>query len=229
MAEVPYSRWINFISAFAKPGDKIIDVGCGTGTVTCALALKGYQVVGLDPSPEMLSAARFKADQLGLSVNWLQQRFVQLNLRADMIISTCDGINHILNLRELVHFFRRAFRCLNPGGCLIFDFNTEFKYRRLLASGTFAWEIPGLNVVWQNNYSTPYNRAVIMLYKRQAPDIYAKSTLEIVQRCYPLSSLVYYLRQSGFSKISVWNNYKGKLKSTRVPRITVVAHKIKES
>ena len=233
MGDVPYNRWIRFIDRharlLAKPRIRIIDAGCGTGTVTIGLGLLGHEMVGIDECPEMLSAARFKADQNNLSAQWIQQRFSDLQTEADLVICTCDGINHIPSVKELVGFFSRASSMLNPNGYFIFDINSPHKYRNLLANNIFAWQMPGLDVVWTNKFSHPVNYASITMYSHLKDDLYSKSELEIIQRCYTLSSLLYYLRQSSFKLTGLWNNYGGRLKSLTSPRITLVAQKVRRS
>lgn len=229
MADVPYSRWVKFISVFAdkipKSQVKIIDAGCGTGTISVALSQRGYCVTGLDSSPEMLMAAENKAKNLRLSINWVEQSIVNLDAEADMIICTCDGINHLISLKNLAAFFLRASQCLGRNGYLIFDINSPYKFRNLLSDNTFAWGVSGLDIVWSNLYSPPINRAVLTLYRQQINGTYLKIMCEIIERCYALETLLYYLCRCRFRVIGMWDNYGKRLEGLNVSRITVVAQK----
>lgn len=227
MIDVPYTRWISFISRRArepKSSVRIVDAGCGTGTVALGLAKKGYNVMGVDQSAEMLSIAIQKSMREHTDVQWRLGSFVRLKTSADLVISTCDGVNHLLSLKDLVGFFSHAYNCLKDSGFLIFDINTTHKFRNILADNCFAWGIPGTYVIWKNYFSWPYNQANVNLFQL---DTLVKTRFSIVQRCYTLASLIYYLKQVGFYKIELWNNYKNPLKHLDVHRITVVAKKTK--
>jgi SAM-dependent methyltransferase len=225
MQGLPYWRWADFIHRYAQnfgKGATILDAGCGAGTVTLALARRGYRVVGIDGSAEMLAQARAKdgADR----VTWLHTSFWGVKLPCHVFISTCDGVNHLCTVQELVRFFRHAYSCLCPGGYLIFDINSPYKFQHILARETFYWRVPGLDLVWINQYTPPINRAHIILYEGGQSN-YQKVNLAIEERCYTPSSLLYYLRRVGFRRISLWNNYRGRLRSLRASRITLVAQK----
>lgn len=225
MRGLPYHRWAEFIHKYARDFGKgaiIIDVGCGTGTVALALARRGHRVVGIDGSAEMLAQARAKAG--AARVTWLQNSFWGVELPCNVVISTCDGVNHLCRVQDLVRFFRHAHSCLTPGGYLIFDINSPYKYQHILAQETFYWRIPGLDLVWANEYNAPINRANLVLYEG-GQGKYQKVNLQIVERCYTPSSLLYYLQQVGFKRTSLWNNYQCKLRSARASRITLVAQK----
>lgn len=109
MTDVPYRRWIKFIANLAgeipKSSVRIVDAGCGTGTVAIGLAKQGYNVMGIDQSLEMLGKARQKSMRRPIDVQWRQGSFVRLKTRVDLVISTCDGVNHLLTLKDLVGFF----------------------------------------------------------------------------------------------------------------------------
>lgn len=227
MQDVPYQRWTGFISKIARSGGKdvrILDAGCGTGTVALALAMRGYSVIGIDESVEMLAIAQAKASAANLPVTWLHNTLWAVQLPCDIIISTCDGVNHLLKVGDVIRFFHQAYANLVWGGYLIFDINSPYKFKRILADNTFYWSISGLDVVWVNEYKAAINRANISLYEGCAGN-FIKSTVEINERCYEPSTLLYYLRKCGFRKASLWNNYQGKLRSARVSRMTLVAQK----
>lgn len=228
MGDVPYSRWAKFIAGFARslsrPDVKVLDVGCGTGTIALDLAKRGFLVTGIDSSIDMLEIAQAKSRGMGLPVNWKLGSFCSISDQADLVISTCDGVNHLLSIKELVGFTKSAYVCLADEGYLIFDINSPAKYQLTLGNRLFSWGSPELHVIWRNFYVPPFNQAAITLFQRGTKHI---SRFQILQRCYTPSSLVYYLKQTGFSNIQLWDNYKTRLKTMAVPRITVVAQKNK--
>lgn len=230
MEDVPYGRWINFISAIAAKMPtaqvKIVDAGCGTGTVALGLRQRGFSVVGLDRSSEMLALARSKADEMSLNLPLLHSDLIDLNLSADMVISTCDGINHLLTPKEVIKFFRRTHTCLNVGGYLIFDINSPYKYRQILANNVFAWNKNEIDVVWVNQYTAPINHAEIAIYSHMEKSCWSKADFSILQRCHQLSTLIYYLQHTGFRLEGLWENYSRRSITPTAQRITFVAQKI---
>lgn len=226
MEDVPYSRWVKFIAGYARslsrPDVKILDVGCGTGTIALDLAKRGFWVTGIDSSIDMLKIAQSKSQGMRLPVHWNLGSFGSISAQADLVISTCDGVNHLLSIKELVGFFKSVYLCLANEGYLIFDINTPAKYQLTLGNRLFSWGIPELHVIWRNLFIPPFNQAAITIFQSRTKLI---SRFQILQRCYKPSSLIYYLEQTGFSNIQLWDNYKARLKTMAVPRITVVAQK----
>ncbi len=224
LATMPYRRWIDFIALRARSltvdNPRIVDLGCGTGRVAAGLAQRGFSVTGVDNSSEMLAMAAARCRD----VTWLEQDYRQLNLAADLFSCTCDGFNHITKPTELVAVLVRLHRLLSPGGLLIFDVNTEKKYRRQLADNSFHFQYPDFNVMWDNNFQDPYNYANLTLFQRQGGG-FSRYQAEIVQRCYPLKTLLYYLYKAGFDPVGLYNNYRPGHDLTVARRLTVVARK----
>lgn len=111
----------------AKPRT-VLDLACGEGTFAVEMARRGYQVTGVDLSPEMLEFAQDKAKQAGVEVRFIQQDMRQLNLdeRFDLVTCWYDSLNYLLEYDELVRTFRNVAQVLNPGGLFIFDMNSRY-------------------------------------------------------------------------------------------------------
>lgn len=156
MAETPYSRWMDNIEALWKRhGLKpklVADLGCGTGTVAIGLAGRGYDMTGIDASIEMLREAREK-DEKG-AVLFLNQDMRELDLYGtmDSIISTCDAMNYLESGEDLLQVFKLVNNFLDPRGLFIFDMNTEYKFRHVLADNTFAAADEDSAFIWENTY-----------------------------------------------------------------------------
>ena len=113
----------------------VVDLGCGTGTLTELLYQKGYDCIGVDNSEEMLGIAMEKKVESGSEILYLHQDMRELDLYSTVgtVISVCDSVNYILEEEELLQVFRLVNNYLDPGGVFVFDLNTEYKYRELLA------------------------------------------------------------------------------------------------
>ena len=133
----------------------VADLGCGTGELTLRLAEKGYDMIAIDLSPDMLSTLREKAEDASLSnILLLNQDIAQLDLYGTVraIVSTFDTFNHIGPLAQLQQAIVRAALFLEPGGVFLFDMNTPYKHQEILANNTFEIEIEDGVCTWKNTY-----------------------------------------------------------------------------
>ena len=117
----------------AVPVRTVLDLACGTGTIACLLARRGYEVLAADGSEEMLAQAAAKAGELERPPLFLQQDMTRLRLAepVDAVVSTLDSLNYLTRERDLLETFRRVRRWLRPGGMFLFDLNTPYKFRRM--------------------------------------------------------------------------------------------------
>lgn len=132
----------------------VVDLGCGTGTLTQMLYKMGYDMIGVDNSQEMLSVAMEKRDREGSHILYLLQDMRELELYSTVgtILSVCDSINYILDEEELLEVFQLVNNYLYPGGLFIFDFNTVFKYSEVIGDVTIAENRENCSFIWENYY-----------------------------------------------------------------------------
>lgn len=132
----------------------ILDLGCGTGTITLKMAKAGYDMIGVDLSCEMLDIARAKAEKENADILFLNQDMTEFELygTVDAIISSMDSINYITDENDLARLFGLCRNYLNPGGIMIFDINSEYKLKEIIANNTFVSETDDIFYVWQNNF-----------------------------------------------------------------------------
>lgn len=169
MDETPYAEWCAFLDAALKryrikdgtddelllqEQNAVLDLGCGTGTLTELLAAKGYDMIGIDNSQEMLQRAMEKKERSGLDILYLQQDMRQFELYGTVgaVISVCDSLNYLLSEEELLTVFRLVENYLYPGGVFIFDFNTVYKYETILGDTTIAENREDCSFIWDNYY-----------------------------------------------------------------------------
>lgn len=137
MADGAYRRRAAFLDRRLRkspiPVETVLDLACGTGTIACLLAEKGYEVLAADGSGEMLTQAAAKAEGLDRPPLFLQQAMPRLRLArpVDAVVSTLDSLNYLTAERDLKETFRRVRRALKPGGLFLFDVNTPYKLRRM--------------------------------------------------------------------------------------------------
>lgn len=137
MQEIDYTAFVDFYeSIFAKIGlnpKLILDLGCGTGNITLPMARRGYEMIGLDLSAEMLQQGMEKAKAENLDILFLNQDMTEFELygTVDAMVCALDGVNYLTQDGDLTKLLRLLHYYLNPGGILIFDINTPYKIRSL--------------------------------------------------------------------------------------------------
>ena len=155
MDNVPYEEWCGYIkSLLTEQGVKeglVLDLGCGTGSLTELLAAAGYDMIGVDASEEMLELAYEKKAVSGSDILYLCQDMRELELygTVEAVISVCDCMNYILEYEDLVQVFRLVNNYLDPGGVFIFDLNTEYKYETVMGDRVIAEDREDAAFIWE--------------------------------------------------------------------------------
>ena len=159
MDNVPYEEWAAYVrgilTEYGIGSGLVLDLGCGTGSLTECLARAGYDMIGVDSSEDMLEIAMDKRGCSGLDILYLLQDMREFELYGTVraVVSICDSMNYILDYADLVQVFRLVNNYLDPGGIFIFDLNTEYKYEALMGSRTFAEDREDGSFIWYNEYS----------------------------------------------------------------------------
>ena len=159
MDNVPYEEWAAYVrgilTEYGIGSGLVLDLGCGTGSLTECLARAGYDMIGVDSSEDMLEIAMDKRGRSGLDILYLCQDMREFELYGTVraVVSICDSMNYILDYADLVQVFRLVNNYLDPGGIFIFDLNTEYKYEALMGSRTFAEDREDGSFIWYNEYS----------------------------------------------------------------------------
>ena len=158
MDNVPYGEWARHIrEKLCEHGVTdgiVLDLGCGTGTMTERLAGYGYDMIGVDNSEEMLELAMEKKTESGYDILYLLQdmRGFELYGTVRAVVSVCDSVNYITEPDELEEVFRLVNNYLDPKGIFLFDFNTVHKYRDLIGDSTIAEDRGVCSFIWDNRY-----------------------------------------------------------------------------
>ena len=158
MDNVPYEEWGGYIHdllcGYGVRDGIVLDLGCGTGTMTELLAGYGYDMIGVDNSEDMLELAMEKRIASGHDILYLLQDMREFELYGTVraVVSVCDSVNYITEPEELREVFRLVNNYLDPGGIFLFDFNTEYKYREVLGDRTIAEDRGGCSFIWDNCY-----------------------------------------------------------------------------
>ena len=211
MDNVPYGEWAEYIySLLCDHGVKdgiLLDLGCGTGTMTELLAGYGYDMIGVDNSVEMLELAMEKRDRSGHDILYLMQDMREFELYGTVraAVSVCDSVNYITEADELAGVFRLVNNYLDPGGIFLFDFNTDYKYREVMGDCTIAEDRGECSFIWDNYYyeQEKINEYDLTLFIRDAEHsredvpLYRKFRETHYQRGYTLTEICGLIEKAG--------------------------------
>lgn len=192
--------------ALLQEKNLVVDLGCGTGTMTGLLAAKGYDMVGIDNSGEMLALAIEKRDRAGEKILYLEQdmRELELYCTAGTVISVCDSLNYLLTEEDLEQTFRLVNNYLYPGGIFIFDFNTVYKYEQVIGDTTIAENRDDCSFIWENYYDADeaVNEYDLTIFVREESGLYRKFEETHYQRGYTLQTMQRILEQAGMEFVT---------------------------
>lgn len=230
MDNVPYEEWCEYLAGLldeygVKEGI-LLDLGCGTGSLTELLAQKGYDMIGVDNSEDMLEIAVEKREKSGLDILYLMQDMREFELYGTVqaAVSICDSINYITEYEELVQVFSLVNNYLDPDGIFIFDCNTEYKYEELLADNVIAENREDGSFIWENYYyeDERMNEYDLTLFIKEGEQ-YSKYEETHYQRCYNLEEIKSALECAGMKLEAVYDAFTREAPKPDSERIYIIA------
>ena len=231
MDNVPYEEWADYLEERLKEyGVKdglVLELGCGTGSMTELLAEKGYDMSGVDNSEDMLEIAMEKRIESGHDILYLLQNMQEFELYGTVkaVVSVCDSVNYITEKAELEEVFRLVNNYLDPQGIFIFDFNTEYKYREILGNQVIAEDREECSFIWENYYdhTSMINEYELTLFVQEEDDLYRKYQESHFQKAYTLRDIRSMIEASGLKFVTAYDAYTQKAPMHNSERITVIA------
>ena len=213
--DVEYRRRADYLTRqfhrSALPVETVLDLACGTGTMACLLAERGYRMIAVDGSEEMLTQAAWKAAALEQPPMFLHQSMPRLHLgmEVDAAISTLDALNYLTRTADLRETLRRVYRWLRPGGLFLFDVNTPYKLRRMDGQ-VYLDETEDSYCVWRAVYDRRHSlcRYGMDLFQRLEGDTWERSFEEHVERAYTPQELSGWLMDAGFAQVGQFGNLR---------------------
>lgn len=234
MDDVPYQEWCGYlVEILREQGIRdglALDLGCGTGKLTRLLAEKGYDMIGVDASAEMLEIAAQKNPDG--RILYLQQDMRELELYGTVaaVVCICDSMNYLLEYEELVRVLRLVDNYLDPGGILIFDMNTSYKYREILGEQTIAENREEGSFIWDNYYDEEQqiNEYDLTLFIREENGCYRKYEETHFQRAYEIEAVKKAVHEAGMQLLSVYDAWTRSAPKEDSERVCFVAKEIKK-
>lgn len=206
----------------------VLDLGCGTGTLTELMYRKGYDMIGVDFSQEMLNIALDKKEKSGSNILYLCQDMRELDLYSTIgtVISACDSVNYLLEEDEVIETFRLVNNYLYPGGLFIFDFNTVYKYEQVIGDITIAENREDCSFIWDNFYHedehiNEYDLTIFV--KEGKEELFRKFEETHYQRGYTLEEMKSFVAAAGLEFIKAIDADTHKAPKADSERIYIIA------
>ncbi len=205
-----YDRMGNFLHEvfyqYSKTGNEdqrpiVLDAGCGTGACSVKLANKGFDVIGLDISPEMLQKAMEQPD--ADKVQWICQDMSDMDLfgTVQAVFSMTDSVNHLLEEDELEGFFRGASLFTEKGGLLVFDYLTEEYFTREIDGNVFCQEDENSCLVWSGEVEEGFCYYDITCFEKEG-EYFTRSCDSVTERIWQPAVLESALKAAGYSVLA---------------------------
>lgn len=200
------SRMDEINSLFQKYSDNtdekiLLDLACGTGSMSEEAEKLGYDVIGVDCSEEMLFEAVNKKYEKALDIQYVKQDMRKLDLYGGVDITICilDSLNHLPGFEDVKKVFERVFMFTNEGGLFIFDMNTPYKHRNVLADNAFIFETEDVFVAWENEFSEKDCKVDITLnFFEKTHNNYKRYTENFSELAYEKEDIIKACEEVGF-------------------------------
>ena len=233
MDNIPYEEWTDYVKElFAEEGVKdgiLLDLGCGTGSVTELLAKSGFDMIGIDNSEEMLEIAMEKRAESGLDILYLLQDMREFELYGTVkgVVSICDSMNYILDDGELLDVFKLVHNYLDNEGVFIFDMKTMHEYANVMADNTFAEDREESSFIWENYYDEEeeINQYDLSIFVKEEDGRYRKYEETHLQRAYEQQCVEELIKESGLELLHVYDAFTRELPAEDSQRIYFVCRR----
>lgn len=235
MDNVPYKEWgvylIDLLKEAGVENGLVLDMGCGTGSITEVLYDAGYDMIAIDNSEEMLTIAKDKAEEKGQDILYLIQDMREFELYGTVgaVVSICDSMNYITDPEDLLEVFKLVNNYLDPEGIFIFDLNTLYKYQEILGDQTIAETREDCCFIWDNYYypEEQINEYELSIFVREQNDqdgnLFRRYQETHYQRAYEMKEVKALLEAAGMKLIAMYDAFTHEPPKPDSERIYVLA------
>lgn len=228
---VEYDKRVKYIKEFLynKKITKgtILDLACGTGSMSLPFLRDGYRIIGLDSSANMLEIASRKFLELSDDFSLVKgdMRSFKLSNTANACICCLDSINHIDNIDDVQNCFQCVFDSLKNNSLFIFDVNTVYKHNHVLSGNTFVFDEEDYYVVWDNeNEGNDTIRILLDIFVFNGSS-YDRYNEEFFEKAYTVKDLISVLSKTGFKNICVYDDMSNNAPREDSERIYFICEK----
>lgn len=195
------------IQKFSPNVELVLDLACGTGSLSIALKKLGYDIIGIDNSADMLSVATEKKHEQDLDILFLKQDMTKLDLYGTVDVTICalDSMNHITEYDKLNTVFSKVSLFSNPKALFIFDLNTVYKHREILANHTYVYDLDEVYLTWQNTFEESKLMVELTLdFFEKVGKHYERTTEVFSEKAYECKEIEQLCKDNGFTILAVF-------------------------
>lgn len=232
MDDFDYKKWFDYIEEIFKSYDKkpknILEMACGTGSISYFFGNKRYKLTSFDISEEMLSKAYKKLNRFK-NIKLLRQDMInfKINEKFDSIISLCDSVNYILKEEDLKKTFKNVYEHLDRQGIFIFDINSYFKLKNIIGNNIFIEDREDIYYIWQNEYEeeTSISNFYLTFFHRDGEGCFRRFDEVHRERAYQVDEIKQTLYDVGFSRVDIYEGFTFDDINVETERINFIAIK----
>lgn len=208
----------------------LLDLGCGTGTLSFLLEQRGFDIIGVDASEDMLAVANEKKYEDNSSALFLCQKAEELDLFGTIqcAVSTLDTFNHIGNIEKIEKAISLVSLFMDMNGIFIFDMNTPYKHTKILGNNTFVYDMDEVYCVWQNSYDKASEKTDIDLdffIKNEDDDCFERYSESFSEYVYDINEIINIIKKCGFTLLTTTDDYSDEPVCDTTERITFICKK----
>lgn len=208
----------------------LLDLGCGTGTLSFLLEQRGFDIIGVDASEDMLAVANEKKYEDNSSALFLCQKAEELDLFGTIqcAVSTLDTFNHIGNIEKIEKAISLVSLFMDMNGIFIFDMNTPYKHIKILGNNTFVYDMDEVYCVWQNSYDKASEKTDIDLdffIKNEDDDCFERYSESFSEYVYDINEIINIIKKCGFTLLATTDDYSDEPVCDTTERITFICKK----
>lgn len=228
--DVPYNHFADYyekvMEKFNNEKGLCLDLGCGTGNMTMVLDSRGFDMIGVDSSVDMLEVAREKACDGERSILYLNQDMTAFELYGTVstVVSSLDCVNYITDEEALLQVFKLVNNYLDPKGLFIFDINSAYKLEHILGNNTYVSDDEDIFYSWQNSYDKEKKICTFDLtFFEKDEEVYYRYDETHFERAYTVDEITKLLTKAGLEVVGVYDNLSFNPPNEKSERIFFVA------
>lgn len=232
MKDVDYCKWADYIEELFRRHNSgpsmILDLGCGTGSFCIEMARRGYEMIGIDLSTEMLSCAKAKALKNELDILYLNQDIASFELygTVDAIVCLMDSLNYVTYKNDVKRVLKLVKNYLNPGGLFIFDLNSRYKLEHILGDNVFCGNDSDVSYIWQNSFDKAKSLCRFELtFFADDNGRYKRFDEEHYERAYDVGEMRKMIKSAGLQFAGAYHEFSFRAPSKNSERIFFICKK----